>query len=902
MSFGGFDPEILQDFLTESGELLDQLEADLVTLESTPSDPALLNQVFRALHTIKGSASFLALTNLVKIAHASEGALNAARSGNAVVDRAAMDLLLQAVDTIKRQMAQLREGVDLEVPDESLVAQLMVIAEGKASASPKVSASPVNVAAPAPSPNVTLSIPTAPAIFTTPVTPTTPGTAVPTAAAIANSPAEPDTAGTSTNETPIKLSSEKADLLEFLVADVYETLDKMEPQILAVATNAARSEAASNLNELTEALLKSVDFFGLDAMTASARALANFGGKCAELDDVNAWQATARALAVGLVLRRQAEGLKRDVLLTFNTETLLRNLSAACDHLEPQTQLPEGITAEAVLELEGINEPVGAKTNDLDSQADAVTEAFLGAASAASALSVPAQTGESKPFASGAEQPKAAALVATKAEATKADAGKAEAGKTDATKPEAGKAAAVEQTIRVEVHRLESLMNLVGELVLQKNRVLALSRRLQGETAAQELKEHFSVSASGLDRVTSDIQIAVMRTRMQPLDKLFGKYPRLIRDLAHKTGKKIELVVEGGETEVDKSVIEELGDPLVHLMRNSADHGIEMPEDRVKAGKSELGTIRLQARHEGSHVRILVTDDGKGLDRDRIAKKAIERGMVKESDVANLSDREVFNFIFLPGFSTAEQVSDLSGRGVGMDVVRTNIEKIKGNIDLSSTKGKGSTISITIPLTVAIMQAMMVGVGKEVYAVPLDKILEIVKPPEDQVSTIGESPVMRLRDGVLPLISAADIFGCREENGSKPQTPFAVLLHDGDKRLGMMVSRLIGQQEIVIKPLETLQPTSLPSTVQNTASSAAQGTGKSGEQNGTAPGAISPPAQNAFAAPAQAGPGVAGKSHVKGPVSGATVRDDGGVSLIVDVAALFRMNEAQRARARPKAA
>jgi two-component system chemotaxis sensor kinase CheA len=324
---------------------------------------------------------------------------------------------------------------------------------------------------------------------------------------------------------------------------------------------------------------------------------------------------------------------------------------------------------------------------------------------------------------------------------------------------------------------------------------------------------------------------------MQPLDKLFGKYPRLIRYLARKLNKNIELVIEGGATEVDKSVIEELGDPLIHLMRNSADHGIEMPDKRKAAGKSETGTIKITAANVGGHVEICIIDDGKGLHRDFLAKKAIEKGLYTQAQLDAMTDREVYNIIFAAGFSTAEKLSDVSGRGVGMDVVRTNIEKLKGTIALESVPGQGCTVRIQIPLTVAIMSAMMVGAGKEIYAVPLSAIVEIVKPEGDQLTTIRGSSVMRLRDSVLPLVDASQIFNQPEH--LRDQSPFAVVLQVSDKRFGLLVSRLIGQQEVVIKPLD--------------------------ETSGS-----------------------------KGPVSGATVRDDGGVSLIVDVNRLMHLAEARK--------
>ncbi|HEX8877346.1 MAG TPA: chemotaxis protein CheA, partial [Phycisphaerales bacterium] len=605
--------------------------------------------------------------------------------------------------------------------------------------------------------------------------------------------------------SPLTLPDNKRDLLEFLVADLDETLNKMSAQLEQLAADATRSAAASALAETSESLVKSVDFFDIEPMTRLAKAMQTFGSQAADLDPRSTTSAVPAAKEVATALRRQVDALKRGKVRSENLDPVVHSLEQAIQGEADASTTPAAHDPEPAPEA----------------------AAPASAARAPAASSIP-----SAPAGDGAPAP------------------------AQANAP-AGTAQAVEQTIRVEVRRLEQLMNLVGELVLQKNRISAVGRNLFAEKGlSQNSRDAVTVATEGLDRVTADIQLAVMRTRMQPLEKLFGKYPRLIRDLARKTNKKIDLVIEGGETEVDKSVIDELGDPLIHLLRNSADHGIETPEDRVKAGKSETGTIKLAASHEGSHVRILVVDDGKGLVREKIAAKAIERGLATEAEVAGLSDREVYKFIMLPGFSTAEKVSDLSGRGVGMDVVKTNIEKLKGTIDLHSTPGKGSTIEINIPLTVAIMPAMMVGVGvhgkrEEIYAVPLGNILEIVKPDPKSISTIGERPVMRLRDSVLPLFNAADLFGY---SGNKPDQPFAVILSMGEKTVGLLVSRLIGQQEIVIKPLDSLDPST--------------------------------------------------KAQVpKGPVSGATVRDDGGVSLIVDVAQLVKMGqEMKSSTAGPKAA
>ena len=774
MSFNALDPEIMQDFLTESGELLEQVEGDLVSLEQSPTDPELLNKIFRALHTIKGSASFMALTSLVRVAHAAESALNAARNNAVRVDRSAMDLFLQAVDTIKIQMSQLGAGQTLVEPSEELVAGLTALGEGRSA-----SAGATPAAGPTPAPS-------SPA---------------------ANAQTPPAAASLETAERDLLLPENKRDLLEFLVADVDETLGKVSNLLEQLRQDAMREAAASALCDLSESLTKSVDFFEIEPMTRLARALHDFGAHAADLDHETAERCVPAAGTVASLLRSQIDAVRRGKLREQDLEPVIAALRDATD--------AENQSARNVAPQPSADVPKAAPA--------AATEAEITpAASAPPAIPAPAA-------ASSSPREQAPAPRAAKGEPA----------------PEAatGAAAAVEQTIRVEVGRLEQLMNLVGELVLQKNRILALGRQVvQERSLAQGLKESVILSAEGLDRVAADMQLAVMRTRMQPLDKLFGKYPRLIRDLARKTNKKIELVIEGGETEVDKSVIDELGDPLIHLLRNSADHGIEAPEDRVRAGKSESGTIRLVASHEGSHVRLLIMDDGKGLHREKIGAKAVERGLVKESELAGLSDREVFGFIMLPGFSTAEKVSDLSGRGVGMDVVKTNIEKLKGTIDLHSKPGEGTTIEIKIPLTVAILPAMMVGVGREIYAVPLTNILEIVKPEARYVSTIGERPVMRLRDTVIPLFNAAELFSLPPDASGNPvEVPFALVLSMGEKTVGLLVTRLIGQQEIVIKPLDDVEGSRRP-----------------------------------------------------GPVSGATVRDDGGVSLIVDVVELMRMGEGLR--------
>lgn len=937
MSANAFDPAIIQDFLTESGELLEQLDQDLVLLEESPTDPEMLNQVFRALHTIKGSASFLALTNLVELAHAAENALNAARNSVVVIDKPAMDLLLEAVDTLRRQFENLTAGEDLVKADDQLVAGLTRLGDGYQNAQSQPAGDTPAQSTPAQN------------------TPADARGTVQTTPATTSAPSPPD----QLERAPLELPASKQDLLSFFVEDLTETLASVAVTINALAADPSDQAQLDAFDELLVTLVRGGEFFDCPPLTRLLDCLRSAQTGLRSSADAAA-QILPRARATLAMLQEQAQAMGNNELICYPIDGLKAQLDtlAAGGTLSDEQQLPEDASVEQVLAATGAEHNPNAGTGpgsapaerplnlpenkealldflvtdletvlkhardasvllpdesrraeaaeqleesaqSIDKNADffeltqmqRIAGAMMRVASHAGDLDQNAATGLVEPFtlllnildeqsaslrrrvlleheidpvlalieqiltgdaAPDRDNPDAPAHPGTTVTPEPADtsaptaptapagtsANQSKPAPADKNKPSPARPAPMEQTIRVEVSRLESLLNLVGELVLQKNRLSAISRNANQEgTGDQDFRETFGNATAQLDRVTSDLQVAVMRTRMQPLDKLFGKYPRLIRDLAGKTGKNIRLAIEGGDTEVDKSVIEELGDPLVHLMRNSADHGLETPEQRREAGKDPTGVITLAASHEGSFVQIQIKDDGRGLSRQKLGKLAVERGVVTQDQLESMPDKEVYKLIFAPGFSTADQVTDLSGRGVGMDVVRTNIEKIKGTIDLDSVEGQGTTITIRIPLTVAIMNAMMVGIGPETYAIPLASILEIVKPDPATLKSIRSNPVMRLRDRVLPLLDGADVFDLPE--GSREPNPFSVVVTLNDKSVGLLVSRLIGQQEIVIKPLD-------------------------------------------------------GVVEQTGPVSGATVRDDGGVSLIVDVTKMIDMAERQQ--------
>ncbi len=387
-----------------------------------------------------------------------------------------------------------------------------------------------------------------------------------------------------------------------------------------------------------------------------------------------------------------------------------------------------------------------------------------------------------------------------------------------------------ESTIRVDVKRLDNLVNMVGELVLGRNALIQQLGIFQTKMEGQPEVEQLSQVAAQLNFITTELHMAIMKMRMLPVGNVFSKFPRMVRDLSRDLGKQIDLIITGEETELDKSVLEEISDPLIHLIRNSIDHGIETPEERASKGKPPKGSIRLSAFQEGNNIVIEVVDDGKGMDIEAIRKKAIERNLVSGEEAAKLTEKELLSFIFLPGFSTAKKTTDISGRGVGMDVVRTNIEKLKGTIDLSTKLNEGSKVTIKLPLTLAIVQGLLVSCGKDIFAIPLSSVLETVVVTPDEVKYVNHKPVIRLRDTILPIVDLMELLFNLPPRPRRQVNVVVVGL--ADRKLGLVVDSLLGQEEVVIKSI--------------------------GEYLG----------------------------HIRG-IAGATIMGDGRVRLIIDLAGLF---------------
>lgn len=632
--------EILQDFLVESFELIEQLDQDLVELESRPEDLELLNGIFRVAHTVKGASSFLNFDILTHLTHHMEDVLNKARHGDLIIDADIMDVILESIDLMKALLVTIRDTSS----DAGIEVGECVIRLDKVSGGDGKVETPVAVAPPV-------------------------------------------------EEAAVEEDEEELDYDNMSDEDVEAEIERL----LSERQNEDRAKRA------------------------------------------------AKIAAGESVPEAPPEPIEED-------------------------EKPKAEPVKAPTPVPVTPAPARAKRED--------------------------------------EEAKAAA-------------------------PASRTPAAVEQTIRVDVKRLDHLMNLIGELVLAKNRLIKINDDVEERYEGEEFLEELNQVVSIVSLVTTDLQIAVMKTRMLPIGKVFNKFPRMIRDLTRELNKKMELEIAGEDTELDKSIVEEIGDPLVHIIRNSCDHGIEMPAVRLAAGKPETGTITLKAYNEGNAIVIQIDDDGKGLDAEMLKNKSIEKGIITEKEADLMSDKEAFALIFKAGFSTAAAVTSVSGRGVGMDVVKTNIEKLNGIIDIESEIGKGTSLKLKIPLTLAIIQALLVGVQEEHYAIPLASVLETVRISKDEIYSVENRSVLRLRNEVLSLVHIGDIFEVERILDSSEYV-YVVVLGLGSSKIGLIVDSLVGQEEIVIKSM---------------------------------------------------GDYLAG---IEG-IAGATIRGDGGVTLIVDVAALMHM-------------
>ena len=698
MSFGA-DEEILQDFLVEAGEILEQLSEQLVELESRPDDMSLLNAIFRGFHTVKGGAGFLQLNELVECCHIAENVFDILRKGERRVDSELMDVVLEALDAVNGMFGEVRERREPTPASPELLAALSRLAEpGGGEAAP----APVQQAEPEPEPE-------------------------PEPQAVAPSVASGDIT-----------DSEFEQLLDALG----------DAQVGAPSAESAASDEITDdeFESLLDQLHGKGQFSGTVETPVVASAVASAPAAAAAGDDIT--DDEFEALLDQLHGKGQFSGAA-------------------------ETAPPVAAVAAA---------PAPASDDITDDEFESLLDQLHG-----KGKFVPPS--ESAPVV--AEKPTAAPKAA--APAAKPAAAKAEPAAPRApAAAEKAPASEAETTVRVDTARLDEIMNMVGELVLVRNRLVRLGLNSGDEAMAK--------AVSNLDVVTADLQTSVMKTRMQPIKKVFGRFPRLVRDLARNLKKEINLELVGEETDLDKNLVEALADPLVHLVRNAVDHGVETPEEREKAGKSRAGRVVLSAEQEGDHILLSITDDGKGMDADVLRAKAVEKGLLDKDAADRLNEFECYNLIFAPGFSTKTEISDVSGRGVGMDVVKTKISQLNGTVNVFSQKGQGSKIIIKVPLTLAIMPTLMVMLENQAFAFPLVNVNEIFHLDLSRTNVVDGQEVVIVRDKALPLFYlkrwlVPQAFQEEQREGH------VVILTVGSHRIGFVVDQLVGQEEVVIKPL-----------------------------------------------------------------------------------------------------
>lgn len=709
------DDEILQDFLVEAGEILEQLSEQLVELEQSPQDYDLLNAIFRGFHTVKGGAGFLAIHSLVDICHSAEDVFNVLRQGDRQVTPDLMDAILQVLDVVNEMFSQVRAG---DMPDAAPAALLSRV---KSFACPAGAGEVMVEEAPSADDAVIAE--------------------------------EPVLAVTQSSED--------------LVAKEFDAMLEVEDEGEAVA---------GGDDDITEQEFEDL----LDALHGKGGSPTPKQSMPAAGDDDLITEDEFEQLLDELHGKGKFKAAVSPASATTDSGDITEEeFEALLDQLHGKGKFDGHIAQQAI-------EPPAAPAAETQSEPIKSSPETV----------QPAQAKKPEPVAKPQPVPASASPVKTEvhqevdppvAKITSADVGGEKA------KPTVAQA---DTTVRVDTQILDDIMNMVGELVLVRNRFQTLKAHAEGG-------EQLAKAISNLDVVTADLQLAVMKTRMQPIKKVFGRFPRVVRDLARSLKKEIRLELIGEETDLDKNLVEALADPLVHLVRNAVDHGIEMPDERVAKGKSREGVVILKASQEGDHIQLSIQDDGKGMDPDLLRAKVVEKGLMDEETAARLDEKDCYNLIFMPGFSTKTEISDVSGRGVGMDVVKTRIAQMNGVVEVDSVYGKGSTILIKVPLTLAIMPTLMVKLGNQAFALPLASVLEILDLDLTKTNKVDNQLVVMVRNKALPLFYLSDWLVKDPYYASNKQSTSShvVVVNAGGRQVGFVVDQLIGQEEVVIKAL-----------------------------------------------------------------------------------------------------
>ncbi|WP_425806939.1 chemotaxis protein CheW [Desulfitobacterium sp. Sab5] len=675
--------EFLEFYLLDSQEQIEKLGAGLLQLEKEGNNIALINDLFRSAHSLKGASGTMGFTSIVALTHSAEDLLDRLRQGKIEVSMDMIDVLLEVTDRVKAMLGQVEQHEEINIEFQDLVNEMKAILNGEGS-NPKSN--------------------------------------------------QPDVSSPQVEE-----ASEEFQPLDFLLSEEEKT---KIVNAQSLGHGIYQVDIKFDPNTLMKAVRAVMVAQRLDGMGSVVKMLPS-------LEDLE--NASYEGASLLVYSDESQQEIHEEIMDVSEIAEVAVHVYPAVEMRETKLQVTKQSGAEEAAKAE-VAATAAVVTQE---EKQPVNKTSQPAMKVSQTTSVPASSGENHQV----------------------------------------------HTIRVDTARMDNLINLVGEMVITRTRLVQIGLDLKDQYKMDALVNNLNETNVYLGRLMNDLQESVMRLRMVPIGTVFSRFPRLVRDLARKTDKEIELVLKGEDTELDKTVVEVIGDPLMHLIRNSVDHGIEQPQERLAAGKPEIGQITLDAYHEGNHIAILISDDGEGLDLGKIRKKGIEKGLIGERE--ELADREIANLIFLPGFSTADKVTDISGRGVGMDVVKKALNNLGGMIDIDTRRGQGTTFTIRLPLTLAIIQALLVEVSEEIYAIPLSSVLETLLVNRKEIKMVGNLPMVQLRGNTLPLISLQEKFDL-----PTPENPgeevFVVVVGLGDKALGIIVDGLRGQQEIVIKSLGEL--------------------------------------------------------------------------------------------------
>ncbi|GHT10061.1 hypothetical protein FACS1894170_01600 [Planctomycetales bacterium] len=780
------DMSLIQEFVQEAREYIDEIEPTLIEIsagatEAGSVDAEMINAIFRMYHSMKGSAGFLSLTTIVSVTHEAETLLDKVRNGKLSLTPHMTATLCKAIDLFRVMLEHIEEtGNDEGFTDqaEAIITVLKKHVAGEAMTDNEADMSvPLGTDTPAPAAGEDLSFD---ALANEPPRTPIPANEIDFSNADEKTENVPEPTPASAPEPVIPVEPEPAlvelqlspEMRQGFVVEANEQIENAEQGLLAVVGGDANpTEQLKDTFRNIHSLKGNCGFMGLVHLEHLSHTMETLLDGLRNGDIPPEEKYVGKLLALLDVLRDGVKdidegGNGKVDNLSGHIHDLQVLLSQASGQPAPPAPAPAAPPKPAPAA-----EPTDAELDAQIAAAFAARDAAKAAEKAAAAASAPAPPKPAAPTPAAAPVAPAAPQAAAAQTTQKA-----------------------KQDIRVDLHKLDILINLVGELVIAESMVTRCP------AVAQVEDEYYNRAKHQLRRICDDLQDCAMSVRMIPLSATFRKMIRLVHDLSTKSGKKIKLNLVGEETEVDKTVIEQIADPLVHIVRNSCDHGVELPEDRIKSGKSDQGEVTLEGKHEGGEVWITITDDGRGLNRDKIMSKAIERGLAGP-EIKDWPDDRIFRLVFEPGFSTADKVTDISGRGVGMDVVKRNIEKLNGRIDIASKPGQGSTFTLRIPLTLAIVDAMLVRVGGGKYMIPTLTIRESLVPTLNQVTITPEGrEILRLREEMLPIVRLYDVFAC-DPGATKLKDGILIVAEDGGRSFAFFVDEIIGQQQTVIKGL-----------------------------------------------------------------------------------------------------